>query len=227
MFLLVLFTILAPTNQGFTLSDLISIEKLETGTDDERVNELKKALETIENYNLLATPNEFRIVVECVGHDNFLIRAQSVSLLEHLTKRTAEINVMVLNSKRKHDEIADEEWSKIAFYLGHHKQIPGCDAYQAFLKHFVGRRCGDIYPRHREGFDFASHIKTKNLSTLEYALSRKLRELKYGSVFEFRLSNNQSDHLKGLIKVHPDSTAADLASQLLEHLENEELKDAK
>ena len=63
MYLMLLVAISFPfLGSEFTLKNLVSIDKLESGTDAERIDELESALRFIDNYRFTATPTEFRLV---------------------------------------------------------------------------------------------------------------------------------------------------------------------
>ena len=219
MYLMLLVAISFPfLDSEFTLKNVVSIDKLESGTDAERIDELESALRSIDNYRFTATPTEFRLVAEGLRHENEVIRAESARLLEILASKASENTVGSLIANREGNKTSDEDWMKIAYYLGRHSAIPSCDVYRGFQKHFPGRRCIDPC-RFFGRFDFDSLIKTKDLEILEYALNRQLYDLAHPpEPPKFKMSNFATHHLKGLIKVHPDSNAADLAKRLFEQV---------
>lgn len=179
MTIIFLCAILAVSPNEFTLADLISLERLENGADTERLVELDSALEGLPNFRFAPTPDEFRMVAEGLRHKNHNIRAASASLLEKLSKQSSKIVAEDLVRKRQQplgDEFDDEAWFRSVYYLVYRPEIPGADAFQAFQTHFkIYRQCGtDWYRRHRPAFDLKSHLQTRDLDTLNYALSRQI-----------------------------------------------------
>ena len=202
----------------FTLSDLIAIEKIEHGTDAERLSELDNALQKLPNYRFTPTPDEFRIVALGLRDENSIIRAGSAALLEKLSSQSAKMVAEKLVRKRYDQfrtENDDEKWFKAVYYLGYRSEIPGVDAFQAFHKHFKPHRnCGsDYYAGYRPDFDFSSHIKTKDLTTLNYAIGRQIESL--GKSAQTSLAKRDSDRVTNIAEHCPNQTTKELAKKLL------------
>ena len=102
MYLMLLVAISFPfLDSEFTLKNVVSIDKLESGTDAERIDELESALRSIDNYRFTATPTEFRLVAEGLRHENDVIRAESARLFEILASKASENTVGSLIANRE------------------------------------------------------------------------------------------------------------------------------
>ena len=218
MALLFVLALFCGSDNETSLDDLISIEKLENGTDEERVREIDKALKLLTVYRFTPTPDEFRIVALGLRDENSIIRAGSAALLEKLSSQSAKIVAKELVRKRYDQfrtENDDEKWFKAVYYLGYRSEIPGVDAFQAFHKHFKPHRnCGsDYYAGYRPDFDFSSHIKTKDLTTLNYAIGRQIESL--GKSAQTSLAKRDSDRVTNIAEHCPNQTTKELAKKLL------------
>ena len=217
MALLFVLALFCGSDNETSLDDLISIEKLENGTDEERVREIDKAFKLLTVYRFTPTPDEFRIVALGLRDENSIIRAGSAALLEKLSSQSAKMVAEELVRKRYDQfrtENDDGKWFKAVYYLGYRSEIPGVDAFQAFHKHFKPHRnCGsDYYAGYRPDFDFSSHIKTKDLTTLNYAMGRQIEMLENPSNQEF--NESVMDRIANIAEHCPDPTASELAKKL-------------
>jgi hypothetical protein len=209
----------------FSLRTIIAIEKLENGTDAERLSELEKAFLILDQHKFTPTPDDFRIVAQGLAHENDKIRAVSAALLERFASRAAGNVASDLVGKRNEKlkraawdleyDVDDETWFKCAYYLVRHPEIPDLDAYQAFKKHFQFVRCGydgkDYYYKYyRKDFKLESYLQTKDLSTLQYAMKRQIEMLEF-----HRLEvGDVKDRLENIAMHCPDQETRELAKSL-------------
>ena len=200
----------------FTLSDLIAIEKIEHGTDAERLSELDNALQKLPNCRFTPTPDEFRIVAEGLRHKDEKIQAASAALLEKLSSQSTKIvaeNLVRERNRQFGSEIGDEVWFRSVYYLGFRSEIPGADAFQAFHMHFKPHRiCGDRYRGYRPEFELSSHLNTRDLATLNYAMGRQIEMLENPSNQEF--NESIMDRIANIAEHCPDPTTSELAKKL-------------
>jgi hypothetical protein len=215
-------------NSEFTLGNLISLEQLENGTDAERIKQLEDAFNDCPQYSFIPTPEEFRIVAAGLRHENQIVRAGSAALLQRLSTKVAA-DVAEQMTRKRYDQFAkfelnDEAWYKSVYFLFHRPEIRETDAYIAWNKHSIGRRCHSSYLACRKyhqlfskSFKLASYLNTQDIPTLKFAIQHKIEQLTVPTdPMVARKLQNIADHC-------PEKSVCYLATKLLDLINRKQI----